>query len=443
MNIRFAPSFVICAVLAGGGAAQAARLSIVYSFAAGGGAGLRGSLNAAAQDGRNPYAGLARDTAGNFYGTTYAGGAYGGGTVFMLSPGRTGWAETVIHSFSAPGEIDGAHPLGGVLPGAGGVLYGTTSAGGGRDNTGGGTVFALHPPAQPGGVWTEAVLAAFPAGHGAPAAGLLQDEAGAIYGTTSQGGSGGGQPGTPSFGTVFRLKPPPPGATGWTLTDLYSFPSDAGGQTPLSGLIAGPDGALYGTTEYSGGKTDGGTVFRLAPPRSDQGSWVETNLFDFGASDNGSSACGSLPTGGLVIDEAGRLYGTASAGGARGAGTVFRLTPPRASDVDWTCAALYHFTARRGDGFPQGGVAFGRTGTLIGTTASADRHQQGAVFQLIPGTDAAQTWSETVLARFPVRPPGGGLFPVGELVGDGTGGYLGVTETGGKGSAGTVFEIVP
>jgi uncharacterized repeat protein (TIGR03803 family) len=410
-------------------AASAASLRAVYQFSAPGSVRL---------DAANPYAGLVRDAAGTLYGTLYAGGAAGAGGVFMLVPqDGGGWAETLIHSFSAPGTAgappDGAHPLSSLILGPDGVLYGTTSTGGGPGNGGGGTVFALHPPAAAGAPWTETVLTVFPGGHGggAPAAHLRLDASGALYGTTTQGGTG--------AGSVFRLTPPAVGQTSWTRTDLHVFGGAGDGQTPISALVEDEAGDLYGTTQDSADRQSGaGTVYRLTPPRAGESAWTETILFNFPA----NGAFGSMPNGDLLMDKSGTLYGTASAGGARGAGTVFRLGP-QAPGQPWRCTVLYHFTEHAGDAGPQGGVIFGRGGALLGTTANAARHQQGTVFQLIPGTDAGQSWSETVLARFPTRPAGGGLFPVGDLVPDGTGDYFGVTEMGGAGGVGTVFAVRP
>jgi uncharacterized repeat protein (TIGR03803 family) len=415
-----------CAALAPWHPASAANFHALYQFNAPGGASL---------DGANPYAGLVRDEAGNLFGTLYAGAAAGAGGVFMLAPqANGGWAETLIHSFSTTGGADGAHPLGSLILGPAGVLYGTTSTGGGPGNTGGGTVFALRPPLFPGAGWTETVLTVFPGKHGtggAPAAHLLLDASGALYGTTTMGGTG--------AGSVFRLAPPAPGQANWVRTDLHVFGGSGDGQTPISALTADAAGALYGTAQDSADRQSGaGAVYRLAPPRDGETAWTETIVFTFPA----SGTFGSMPNGDLLMDKSGALYGTASAGGNKGAGTVFRLAA-QAPGQAWRCTVLHNFTEHFGDGGPQGGVVFGRGGALIGTTANAARRQQGAVFQLIPGTDAGQSWSETVLARFPTRPAGGGLFPVGDLVADGNGDYFGVTEMGGAGGVGTVFEVRP
>jgi uncharacterized repeat protein (TIGR03803 family) len=142
-------------------------------------------------DGGQPVAGLIRDAAGNLYGTTTTGGSVRGdaGVVFKLSASGT---ETVLHSFAGP-PTDGYNPLGGLIRDGAGNLYGTTAAGGASNA---GVVFKLSPTGS------ETVLHTFTGGAdgGAPFAGLIQDAAGNLYGTTSKGGAD-------DDGVVFRLTP--------------------------------------------------------------------------------------------------------------------------------------------------------------------------------------------------------------------------------------------
>ena len=129
-------------------------------------------------DGQIPYAGLIQGSDGNFYGTTYFGGANGFGTVFKVTPSGT---ETVLYSFA--GGSDGEHPYAGVIQGSDGNFYGTTYQGGA---SGYGTVFKLTPSG------TETVLYSFAGGSsdGAnPEAGLIQGSDGNFYGNTYQGGA--------------------------------------------------------------------------------------------------------------------------------------------------------------------------------------------------------------------------------------------------------------
>jgi hypothetical protein len=151
-------------------------------------------------DGKNPNAGVAIGSGGVLYGTANGVGASGDGTVFMLTPPGTpggAWSMTVLHTFTGP---DGASPGAGVVIGSGGVLFGTTTSGGGSAFAG--TVFMLTPPGTPGGTWTETVLHKFTNGaDGAqPGASLAIDSTGLLYGTAYNGGTG-------SAGTVFSLTP--------------------------------------------------------------------------------------------------------------------------------------------------------------------------------------------------------------------------------------------
>jgi uncharacterized repeat protein (TIGR03803 family) len=268
------------------------------------------------EDGFNPMAGLIFDGAGNLYGTTSAGGSYGEGTVFELTPQAGGtWTETVLHSF-AGGSSDGASPYAGVIMDATGNLYGTTYAGGGSSfckisrSSGCGTVFQLAPGA--GGTWTETVLYIFPYFRSAtgshPYAGLISDAMGNLYGTTVNGGGHG-------YGSVFKLTP---GAGGtWTEKVLHSF-NDDDGDAPYGSLIFDAAGNLYGTT--SGGARAVGSVFKLLPGAD--GKWTEKVVHSFSSEGGGWN-----PHASLIFDAAGNLYGTTLDGGAYNDGTVFEITP--------------------------------------------------------------------------------------------------------------------
>jgi uncharacterized repeat protein (TIGR03803 family) len=175
----------------------------------------------------------------NLYGTTPGGGDFRLGTVFEVTKNGV---EKVLHSFS--GGEDGVSPFSGLVVDKQGNLFGTTLGGGG---SGSGTVFKVTPTGE------ERVLYSFTGGAdgGSPVAGLVRDEEGNFYGTTTMGGS--------SFeGTVFELSP-----TG-TETVLHSFIRGSDGALPEGGLVRATNGTLYGTTFY-GGPADGGTVFELIP----------------------------------------------------------------------------------------------------------------------------------------------------------------------------------
>ena len=333
--------------------------------------------------GAQPYAGVVIGSGGVLYGTATYGGTgscyLGCGTVFSLTPPASSggaWTEAVLHSF---GGSDGSYPEASVVIGSGGVLYGTTTFGGsGPCSNGCGTVFSLTPPASPGGAWTEAVLYNFQSGSplsGSPL-GVVIGSAGALYGATSDGGSG-SCPG--GCGTVFSLTPPASPGGVWTETVVHSFAAAIDAAFPDAGVVIGNGGVLYGTGAYGGtGSCPGGcgAVFSLAPPTSPGGAWTETVLYSFrGGSD------GSGPTAGVVVGSGGVLYGT-TAGTGSGAGTVFSLTPPASPGGAWTEAVLHDFTCGSDGCSPFAGVVIGSGGVLYGTTFSTP----GTVFSLKLGT---------------------------------------------------------
>jgi uncharacterized repeat protein (TIGR03803 family) len=257
-------------------------------------------------DGGNPFAGLVRDAAGNLYGTTAQAGEFNGGVVFKVSPTGT---ETVLHNFGNPVDFDGFKPVGGMARDAAGNLYGTTFGGGIFIGTcepfpfGCGVVFKMSPTG------TETVLHAFMGDDGAqPYAGLTQDTAGNLYGTTRDGGASG-------HGVVFKLS-----LTG-TETVLHSFTGGADGGNPVAGLMEDAAGNLYGTA--ADGRAHGyGVVFELI--RCDSGS----SGYDFKVLHNFTGrAGGANPEAGLIQDAGGNLYGTTAYGGTSNAGVVFRVAP--------------------------------------------------------------------------------------------------------------------
>jgi uncharacterized repeat protein (TIGR03803 family) len=210
-------------------------------------------------EGYQPSPGLVFDQSGNLYGTTEQGGAGtcvgsgGCGTVFELSPNGSGsWTETLLHSFQ--GNSDGQVPLAGVIFDQSGNLYGTAEEGGAYDS---GVVFKLSPNGSGG--WTEIILYSFGTSTGYnvnPAAGLIFDSAGDLYSTTANGGTG-TNCGVAGCGTIFELSPDGSGA--WTETILYSFQGGNDGDRPASGVIFDQSGHLYGTTSGGGGTGCGGT----------------------------------------------------------------------------------------------------------------------------------------------------------------------------------------
>jgi uncharacterized repeat protein (TIGR03803 family) len=240
-----------------GGAGPVLGCGVVFELApqAGGTAWIESVLHSFnCIDGFQPQSGLIADDSGNLYGTTYLGGANNDGGVFELSPpaaGETAWTLTVLFSFN---KDDGLNPQAGLIADGEGDLFGTTYAGG---VYGEGVVFELRPPARMGKAWTERVLYSFDQTKGSnPAASLLADGLGNLYGTTVYGGMNGD-------GVVFELSPPAAGKKSWTEKVLHSF-NGPRGANPGANLITDGSGNLFGTAE-NGGSRDRGVVFRLTP----------------------------------------------------------------------------------------------------------------------------------------------------------------------------------
>ena len=351
---------------------------------------------------------------------------------------------------------DGDGPQAGLIADAAGNLYGTTGFGGAGANGGtygGGTVFELAPPPAGGTEWTETVLYSFCSQAGctdgnAPAAGLLLDASGNLYGTTSAGGANGG-------GAVFELAPPAAGQTEWSETVLYSFCSQGGksctdGDGPLADLITDAVGNLYGTTAY-GGAQGGGTVFELTPPPVGGTEWTATVLHNFCSLGSQSCVDGVFPFAGLIMDAKGNLYGTTYYGGDTmymgvGGGTVFELTPPPAGGTEWTETVLYNFCSRGGENctdgeHPRAGLIMDAKGNLHSTTnLGGGGEGGGTVFVLTPGTNTK--WRETVLYSFCSKGGGDctdGAYPYAGLITDAVGNLYGTTV--GPGLGGMAFEL--
>jgi uncharacterized repeat protein (TIGR03803 family) len=369
------------------------------------------------------------------------------GTVFELTPPTSSggaWIESVLYSFM--GGTDGTASEASMAIGSGGVLYGTTMMGGNRGcsfSEGCGTVYSLTPPTSPGGYWTETVLHRFSGSDGAsPLAGVVVGKNGVLYGTTASGGPGGG-------GTVFALAPPQSPGGAWTENVLHSFVGNggyqqSGGAGPMTSVVIGKNGALYGTTN-AGGIAEAwcyegcGTVFELERPVSPGDAWAENVLHSFTGVNDGLTPSGLIAKNGV-------LYGTTYYGGndpVLGGGTVFELTPPTSSGGAWTESVLYEFTGGSGGKIPNAVVLISKDGRLYGTTAGGGTGSCscGTVFSLTPPASPGGAWTETVLHSF----TGGsdGSDPLTGMVVGSVGVLYGATSGGGTSGYGTVFALKP
>ena len=358
-------------------------------------------------NGAFPYAGLITDAAGDLFGTTVEGGAYGNGAVFELV-NNGGGAYTPVTLLSFTGN-DGAEPFAGLIADAAGDLFGTTASGGAPYNRG--TVFELVN--HGGGAYTPVTLLSFTNGN--PESGLIADAAGDLFGTTYYGG-------TYNIGAVFELVNSGGGA--YTPVTLLSF-NGTNGANPSAGLIADAAGDLFGTTAEGGADGDG-AVFELV--NHGGGAYTPVALLSF----NGAN--GANPSAGLIADAAGDLFGTTTSGGAYGNGTVFELV--NHGGGAYTPVTLLSFNGTNGAG-PYSGLIADAAGDLFGTTAGGGAAGDGTVFELVNHGGGAYT-PVTLLSFNGAN----GTHPYSGLIADAAGDLFGTTHSGGPADGvGTVFEI--
>jgi uncharacterized repeat protein (TIGR03803 family) len=364
-------------------------------------------------DGALPWDALVQGTDGNFYGTTYEGGTYSYGTVFMIT---SAGVLTPLYSFS--NGKDGGYPYGALVQGPNGNFYGTSHGsstfGAGTNSIG--TIFEITS----GGSLTT--LYRFTNGlDGAnPIAGLVLGTNGNLFGVAETGGViGWGGPigsgsrivaGTLGWGTVFTVTP------GGAFTPLCEFPGETEGANPGAGLIQATNGLLYGITER-GGSNDDGTVFQMSM------DGTVTTLYSFTAGNDGA-----VPAAALVQGNDGSFYGTTYGAGLSNAGSIFKITPAGA------LTTLHTFTNGTDGGRPLAAMIQGTNGNFYGTTTSGGgKNGSGTVFQITPAGTL------TTLHTFTNGNDGGS--PTAALVQGADGSFYGAAQTGGTNDNGTIFKI--
>lgn len=380
---------------------------------------------AGGSDGEFPSWALKQDPNGNLLGTTYGGGQFQGGVALELSPNQdNSWSESVLYNFNFNSD-EGSSPATGLALDSNGNLYGSTISGGPTD---GGTVFELSP--GPTG-WTISLVSEL-----SGASSMVVDNVGTLYGALG--------PGDYEAGAIAQLSQSP---QGWTYSVLYSFcahpPQCPDGEAPAGPLTWDSAGNLYGTTLY-GGKQQPyctadsfgcGVVFQLTPVGD--GTWTYHLLHGFAA----SSQDGQSPSGTLVIDRNGSVYGTTASGGPTGGGTVFRLTPSTVGR-GWVETTLYTFPDCALGCSPIHGLAIDKAGNLYGSAGGGEKACPGGVycgvlFRLVRQRNGS--WKYTVLHTFTGSD---GAAPNGVIVGE-DGSLYGTTVFGGESNKGVAFEITP
>jgi uncharacterized repeat protein (TIGR03803 family) len=359
-------------------------------------------------DGGTPYASLVQGLNGNFYGTTFSGGANGEGTVFEITP--AGQLTTLYSFCSQTGCTDGSEPSAGLVQATNGNFYGTTYEGGANQS---GTVFEIAPAGELTTLYSFCSETKCTDGSH-PYATLLQATNGKFYGTTFSGGANG-------EGTVFEITP------AGQLTTLYSFCSQTGctdGSELFAGLVQATNGNFYGTT-YGGGANGEGTVFEITP------AGELTTLYSVCSQTNCTD--GSHPFAAPVQATKGTFWGTTSGGGANNGGTVFEITS--AGEL----ATLYSFCAQANcaDGErPQAGLVEGSNGNFYGTTFFGGTNPDGTVFEITLSGKLTTLYSFCSQANC-----ADGFLPSAAPVQATNGNFYGTVSQGGANSDGTVFSL--
>ena len=403
-------------------AASAGTFTVIYTFQGG-------------QDGSNPV-GVAATPNRVLYGATMWGGGQcrpymGCGTVFSLTPPTapgSAWTESV-YAFS---YYAGFNPTGITVGRGGAVLYGVTSSG----NRCGGYVFELSPPSSTSS-WKESVLASQCTGLANPWATPVVGPKGILYVASIE-----------NYGSIFSLTPPSPEGGPWTVSAIQTF-NGRDGDEP-NAVAVGESGALYGTTVKGGTASPLlGTVYSLTPPAAPGREWIENILHSF----TGMDGDGANPLTGVLIGSGGVLYGTTVGGGATNCdpsncGTVYSLVPPGPSGGG-SYQVIYNFNGlSNGDGSAPLGGLIGLNGILYGTTAQGGTGNSvkcsggcGTIFSLTPPSSPGGAWTESVLYKFTGNADGS--YPVGTLAVDSNGVLYGVAQHSGEGGYGTVFSFKP
>jgi uncharacterized repeat protein (TIGR03803 family) len=380
----------------------ALMLAVVFGFGAGTVQSAQGQTLhvlynfGGSSDGGDPYAGLIRDAAGNLYSTFgYGGGTSFSGGVFKVAPDGT---ETVLYSFT--GGADGAFPEAGLIRDNAGNLYGTTTQGG-SDNIG--VVFKVDPSG------TETVLHSFTGGADGviPVGGLLRDAAGNLYGTTSQGG-------TSNDGILFKISP----SGKETILHTFTGSTKDGKYPSYTSLLTDAQGNLYGVTE-EGGSADGGILYKL----SKTGKLTILHSFTGGTTDG----CNVLGT--PFRDAAGNFYGTTSSCGTDKLGTVWKVNKYGKEKV------LHSFAGGTSDGeYPLAGVIMDAEGNLWGNTETGGATKFGTVYKI------SKSGHYTLVHSFDGTD---GKYPYGSFAQNAKGTIFGSALNGGTIGYGTVWKIIP
>ena len=344
-----------------------------------------------------------------------------------MFPLQPATAQTFTVIHAFTGGLDGAGPYTGTMDAAGN-FYGTTVSGGPTSENCPHGCGIVFKLSQKNGAWVLSTLYSFRGGNDGvePASGVVFGPDGALYGTTVYGGAAGD-------GTVFKLQPSPTICHSilcpWHETIVHSFAGGADGANPSSGLSFDSAGNFYGTTQNGGaGEYCGADCGVIYKFAPASGGWNETILYTFNGGPDGEN-----PSGGVVINAAGDFFGTCIE--CLPHGTVYELTP---NGSGYSKSTIYEFTSASGDYYPNG-LIIDASGNLYGTTSYGGSGGGGVVYDLLPQGDQ---WFFNVLAALTNRNPHD-YGPLAPPTMDAAGNLYGTSFSGGQYGAGSVFKLIP
>jgi uncharacterized repeat protein (TIGR03803 family) len=331
------------------------------------------------------------------YGLTANGGNTSNGMLVSVEPAT--FVLSAIFSFNDAG-IDGGFPIGGIIKGSNGRVYGTSSKGG---VNGLGTVFQLDANGN-----SFIKIAEFNGTTGAdPRGNLIETTTGKFIGMSFDGGSF-------NFGCIYEIDASLP----FPSTPVQKLALSSGlGTYPRGGMIKANNGKYYGLTS-SGGANNDGVLFEYNPANN---NFIKRHDFS-------SSLTGSAPVGNLVQTSNGYLYGFTTSGGANGGGVIFKYNP-----IDSSFTKVYDFTNANGIS-PEGTLVFNPTNSILyGMTKLGGTNARGVLFSFNPGNNAYSALFHFGLLN--------GDYPVGKLLRSDNGKLYGTTEFGGVNDLGVFFEF--
>lgn len=344
------------------------------------------------------YSGVMQGRDGALYGATPGGGTNGSGEVFRVNTNGSGFMA--LHEFS--GRDDGGYPRAGLVQGQDGALYGTTTDGGTNDY---GTIFKINAH---GGNFTVLHSCGLTPDAYYIYGAMIQGTNGLLYGTSEAGGSG-------NWGSLFEISTD--GVTFAVIHNMYGPP--VGGEHPQASLFQADDGRFYGTTQQ-GGTNANGTLFGL---NSDGSGYTE--FFNF----NGNGGDANEPEASLLLGKDGALYGTSYLGGSNGVGAIFKVNRDGGG-----YRVLYSFGAFSEDGtFPDAGLVQAANGMLFGATRNGGTNSSGTVFTI---STNGQNYSLLVAPDNSI----GYIFNAAPIIGM-DGGLYGTTSYGGSNFSGTIYRM--